>query len=107
MSQRAEPLAPLQGEKMKRSFSLWLGMLAFALLPALAQTPTEPAAPKAPTGKIHGHVTNPTGASQTGGSVTLIGVDRAASGPGLSAQTSVKGTFPVNASGDYAGEAPP
>ncbi len=27
---------------MKRSFSLWLGLLAFALLPAFAQTPLDP-----------------------------------------------------------------
>ena len=44
-------------KNMKRTISLWLGLLAFALLPALAQTP----APRGPTGKIHGHVTNPTG----------------------------------------------
>ncbi len=49
---------------MKRTISLWLGLLAFALLPALAQ-PTEP------TGKIHGHVTNPTGVSTSRGSVSL------------------------------------
>jgi hypothetical protein len=114
---------------MKRTISLWLGLLAFAVLPVIAQTPppqqpaptaptapttaptTAPAAaptvPTGPTGKIHGHVTNPTGASQTGGTVTLIGVDRAASGPGLSAQTSDKGAFPVDANGDYTGLAAP
>ncbi len=88
---------------MKRTISLWLGLLAFALLPALAQTP----APTGPMGKIHGHVTNPTGASQTGGTVTLVGVDRAASGPGLSALTSTKGVFNVDANGDYSGQAAP
>ncbi len=72
---------------MKRTISLWMGMLAFALLPALAQTPA--------TGKIHGHVTNPTGASQSNGSVSL-----SADGGHTS-----KFTFPVNANGDYAGEA--
>ena len=46
---------------MKRTISLWLGLLAFSLLPALAQTPT------APTGKIHGHVTNPVGTVTTSG----------------------------------------
>jgi tetratricopeptide (TPR) repeat protein len=76
--------------KMKRTISLWLGLLAFALLPALAQTP-------APTGKIHGHVTNPTGASQTVGTVSL-------SNDG--GRTS-KYTFPVSSNGDYAGEAAP
>ena len=39
---------------MKRNLSLWMGLLALALTPALAQTP-------AATGKIHGHVTNPAG----------------------------------------------
>jgi tetratricopeptide (TPR) repeat protein len=91
---------------MKRTISLWLGLpaaaglLAFALLPAIAQTP-------GPTGKIHGHVTNPTGASQAGGTVTLVGVDRIASGPGLSAQMAEKGSFPVDANGDYTGQAAP
>ena len=58
---------------MKRTISLWLGLLAFALVPALAQqpAPTAPTTPAVPTGKVHGHVTNPTGASQTGGTVTL------------------------------------
>jgi tetratricopeptide (TPR) repeat protein len=93
---------------MKRTISLWLGLLAFVALPAFAQTtPTTPAAPKVSTGKIHGHVINPTGASQTGGTVTLVGVERAASGPGLSAQMGEKGVFQVNESGDYAGEAAP
>lgn len=91
---------------MKRNLSLWLGLVAFALLPALAQTPA-PTAPTGPMGKIHGHVTNPTGASQAGGTVTLVGVDRAASGPGLSAQVSEKGVFPVDANGDYSGETAP
>jgi tetratricopeptide (TPR) repeat protein len=93
---------------MKRTISLWLGLLAFALVPALAQQPTPtPTTPAAPTGKIHGHVTNPTGASQTGGTVTLIGTDRLASGPGLSAKTSDKGVFQVEPTGDYKGEVPP
>lgn len=78
---------------MKRNISLWLGLLAFAFLPALAQTPE----PAGPTGKIHGHVTNPTGASQTVGSVSL-------SPDG--GHTS-KYTFPVSPTGDYTGEAPP
>jgi tetratricopeptide (TPR) repeat protein len=94
---------------MKRNLSLWLGLpaaaalLAFALSPALAQLPP----PSAPMGKIHGHVTNPSGAPQAGGTVTLVGVDRAASGPGLTAMTSEKGTFPVDANGDYSGQVPP
>ncbi len=91
-------------KKMKRTISLWLGLpaaaslLAFALLPALAQTSGH-------TGTIHGHVTNPTGAPQAGGSVILVGIDRVASGPGMSAQTSEKATFPVDANGEYSGQA--
>jgi len=76
--------------QMKRTISLWLGLLAFAMAPVLAQTPVA-----APTGKIHGHVTNPSGATQASGSVSL-------SSDG--GHTS-KYTFPVSANGDYAGEA--
>ncbi|HLY41630.1 MAG TPA: hypothetical protein VKR52_10460 [Terracidiphilus sp.] len=77
---------------MIRNLSLWLGLLAFALVPALAQTP---AAAPATTGKIHGHITNPTGAPQTNGSVSLS-TDNGHSS---------KYTFPVDANGDYTGEA--
>ena len=31
-------------KNMKRNISLWLGLLAFALLPAIAQTPLDPRA---------------------------------------------------------------
>jgi len=86
---------------MKRNLSLWLGLLAFALTPALAQTPAA-----VPTGKIHGHVTNPTGAAQAGGTVSFVATTRLASGPGLTAQTAEKGTFTVDANGDYTGELP-
>jgi tetratricopeptide (TPR) repeat protein len=86
--------------KMKRNLSLWLGLLAFALLPTLAQTP-------APTGKIHGHVTNPTGAPQSGGTIVLVGGGRTTSGPGLSSTAAEKGTFTVDVNGDYSGEAAP
>jgi tetratricopeptide (TPR) repeat protein len=78
---------------MKPTISLWLGLLAFAAVPMLAQAP--PAA--APTGKIHGHVTNPTGAQQTSGTVSL-------SPDG--GHTS-KYTFQVDATGTYTGEAAP
>jgi len=74
---------------MKRTLSLWtllLGLLAFALFPALAQQPA---------GRIHGHVTNPAGASQPGGTVSL------SSDGGQTSQF----TFVVSAAGDYAGEA--
>ncbi len=76
---------------MKRNLSLWLGLLAFALLPALAQ------APAGSTGKIHGHVTNPTGAAQGGGTVSLS----------TDGGATLKYTFQVDANGDYTGEAPP
>lgn len=78
---------------MKRTASLWLGLLAIGLIPALAQTPAP--APAANTGTIHGHATNPTGAPQTVGSVSL-------SNDG--GHTS-KYTFPVDANGDYTGTA--
>src|SRR4051812_31586734 len=76
---------------MKRTISLWLGLLAFAAVPVLAQAP--PAA--APTGKIHGHVTNPTGASQGSGTISLS----------TDGGRTSKYTFQVDASGSYAGEA--
>jgi len=76
---------------MKRTISLWLGLLAFAVLPVLAQTPT------GPTGKIHGHVTNPTGASTVSGTVSLS----------TDGGKSSKYTFPLSSTGDYSGEAAP
>jgi tetratricopeptide (TPR) repeat protein len=88
---------------MKRIFSLWLGvpvvagLLAFALLPAFAQqAPAAPAAAGA-TGKVHGHVINPTGEPQGSGSVSLS----------TDGGNTLKYTFPVDASGSYSGEAPP
>ncbi len=84
---------------MKRTISLWLGLLAFAFLPALAQTP----ATTKPTGKIHGHVTNPTGAPQAGGTVSL---QSSGLGGGGGAAAEKQGAFTVDASGDYSGEAP-
>jgi tetratricopeptide (TPR) repeat protein len=83
--------AAFKEKKMKRNLSLWLGLLAFALLPALAQTP----APKVPMGKIHGRVINPTGISQKSGTVSLSTDNGHTS----------KYTFPVSSTGDYAGEA--
>jgi tetratricopeptide (TPR) repeat protein len=115
LSGRLVPAAPKE-KKMKRMISIWLGLpaaaalLAFALLPALAQTPaptapaapaaqTPPATPAGPTGKIHGRVSNPTGAPQSGGTVSLLAVGVAAvSG------TAAKATFTVDADGDYSGE---
>ena len=89
---------------MKRNLSLWLsmpaaaGLLAFALMPAFAQQPAPAgAAPAGPTGKVHGHVTNPTGEAQGGGSVSLS----------TDGGNTLKYTFPVDASGSYQGEAAP
>jgi tetratricopeptide (TPR) repeat protein len=85
---------------MKRTISLrtglagLLGLMAIAALPAaIAQTPAP--ANVAPTGKIHGHVTNPTGASQANGTVSL------------NKDTKEVVSFPVDANGDYSGSAPP
>ncbi len=84
---------------MKRTISLrtgltgLLGLLAMAALPALAQTPAP--ANVAPTGKIHGHVTNPTGAPQANGTVSL------------NKDAKEVASFPVDANGDYSGSAPP
>ncbi len=82
---------------MKRTFSLWLsltiaaGLLAFTLPLAHAQT-----APAEKTGKIHGHVINPTGQPQGGGAVSLS----------TDGGATLKYSFPVDATGAFAGEAP-
>ena len=76
---------------MKRTISLWLGLLAFALLPVLAQAPTPP------MGKIHGHVINPTGTTQSSGTVSLS----------TDLGHTSKFTYSVSSTGDYAGEATP
>lgn len=81
---------------MKRVLSFLLAapaLLAFALQPAHAQQ--APAA--GTTGKVHGHVTNPTGEAQGAGSVSLS----------TDGGNTLKYTFPVDASGDFSGEAPP
>ena len=84
---------------MKRNFSHWLslpalaGLLAFALSPAFAQQPA--GAPTEAMGKIHGHVINPTGQAQTGGTVSLSTDGGATS----------KYTFPVAEDGSFSGEA--
>jgi tetratricopeptide (TPR) repeat protein len=83
---------------MKRIFSLLLAapaLLAFTLLPAHAQQ--APAATAGATGKVHGHVTNPTGQAQGTGSVSLS----------TDGGNTLKYTFPVDANGDFSGEAPP
>ena len=88
------PAAPKE-KKMKRNLSLWLGLLAFALSPMLAQT-------SATTGKIHGHVINPSGAPETKGTVTVVLVTKPI-GPGSDKLTDVA-TLPVNANGEYSGD---
>lgn len=85
---------------MKRILPLWLGLLAFAAMPVLAQQ-------GAPTGKIHGQVINPTGAPQTTGTVTAQETTRAASGPGLAAQTQDQGVFKLDSNGEFSGDVPP
>jgi tetratricopeptide (TPR) repeat protein len=75
---------------MKRKISFWLGLLAFAAVPVLAQ------APAGTTGKIHGHVVNPTGAPQTSGTINLS----------TDGGRTTKYTFEVDAQGAYTGEAP-
>lgn len=73
---------------MKRTLSLWLGLVVFAALPVLAQAP-------AATGKIHGHVVNPTGAPQGNGNVT-------AAPEGKNTGT----VFQVDQNGEFTGELP-
>ena len=80
---------------MKRTISLWIGLLALAAMPVLAQAQTPAPANVQPTGKIHGHVTNPTGAPQSGGAMSL------------NQGTKEIASFPVDANGDYTGSAPP
>ena len=90
---------------MRRNVSLLAGALAFALVPVLAQQPaTTPVTGN--TGKVHGHITNPTGAPQTGGTVEFMEVTRASQGPGLPPESASKGTFEVDSNGDYKGEVP-
>ena len=78
---------------MKRTIAICLGVLGLALLPALSQTP----GPAANKGKVHGHVTNPAGANQQGGSVTFTG----GSLSGAAAK------FPVDDNGDFSADVPP
>jgi tetratricopeptide (TPR) repeat protein len=81
---------------MNRTLSRWLGLAAAGLLAlALAPGHSQPA-PAAATGKIHGHVINPTGQPQGGGTVSLS----------TDGGVTLKFSFPVDDSGNYAGEAP-
>ncbi len=80
---------------MKRTISLWIGLLALAAMPLCVQAQTPAPANVQPTGKIHGKVTNPTGAAQSGGTMSL------------NQGTKEIASFPVDANGDYTGSAPP
>jgi tetratricopeptide (TPR) repeat protein len=82
--------------QMKRTISLWIGLLAFAFVPVFAQTPAAPAI-KGPTGSIHGAITGPEGAARTSGSVSLSN----------DGGHNNKFTFPVSSSGTYEGVASP
>lgn len=79
---------------MKRRLSRWLALpavaalLAFAAMPAISQMPA-----LATNGKVHGHVTNPSGASEGSGTVSLS-ADQGRTN---------KYTFPVGSDGDYQG----
>jgi tetratricopeptide (TPR) repeat protein len=85
--------AAFKEKNMKRTIALCLAVLGLALLPALAQTTT--LAPN--KGRVHGHVTNPSGSSQAGGTVSFT------EGP-LSGAAS---KFTVDANGDYSADVPP
>ena len=90
-------------KKMKHRFSFWqslpaaAGLLAFALMPALAQQNAAAPGAAGEMGKIHGQITNPTGQVQPGGEV------------GLSADggRTIKYTFPVDDNGQFSGQAAP
>ena len=84
-------------KKMKRTLSIWAGLAAIALLPALAQLPT---------GKIHGHVINPVGTPTTKGSVSLSSAT-SGDGPGLTSKQSEKYRFTLSETGEYSGDVAP
>jgi tetratricopeptide (TPR) repeat protein len=81
---------------MRRTVSLLVGALALALVPALAQQTQQPAATAVTgnTGKVHGRVTNPTGAPQSGGTVSFM------------EGTTEKANLTVDADGNYTGDVP-
>ncbi len=81
---------------MKRTLALWLGVLAISLTPAFGQAPAA-ATQAQPMGKIHGQITNPTGAPQSNGTVSLS----------TDGGHTSKYNFPVNSAGQYSGEAAP
>lgn len=87
---------------MKRAFSVLLGLTAAAGLLTLAippaQSQSQPQPPPADKmGKIHGKVINPTGQPQGGGTESLS----------LDGGHNLDFTFPVDATGNFSGEAKP
>jgi tetratricopeptide (TPR) repeat protein len=72
-----------------KSLPIVAGLVAFALSPALMQAQN--------LGKIRGHVTNPTGQPQDKGTVSLS----------TDGGATLKFSFPVDANGDYSGQATP
>ena len=88
---------------MRRTLSLWLslpalaGLLAVALLPAVAQQAPAAGAADVPMGKVHGQVINPTGQPQSVGTVNLA----------PAGSSTFKYSFPVGPDGNFSGEAAP
>ena len=72
-----------------KSLPVVAGLLAFALSPGWVAAQN--------LGKIHGHVTNPTGQPQDKGTVSLS----------TDGGATLKYSFPVDSNGDYSGEATP
>jgi len=69
-------------------------LLSFAAAAMLAVSMSVMAQAQAPTGTVHGHVTDPTGVPKGGGTVSLS----------TDGGHTYKYTFPVSAGGDYKGE---
>jgi len=88
--------AALKEKTMKRTLTLWLGLAAAALLTVALAPGHAQQAPAANMGTIHGQVINPTGQPQGGGTVNLS----------TDGGVTLKFTFPVDAAGNYTGQAP-
>jgi tetratricopeptide (TPR) repeat protein len=83
---------------MKHTFRLMLGMTAVAGMLAFTLPSAHAQAPSAEKlGKIHGHVVNPTGEPQGGGTISLS----------TDGGNTLLFTFPVDSTGAYSGEAKP
>lgn len=81
---------------MKRTLLVWLGLVALAFMPAVAQQNAAQNAAQ-PMGKIHGQVLNPTGQPQTTGTIGLS----------TDGGATFKYEFNVGADGTFKGEAAP